>query len=232
MNRSLAAALAVAATVMLPAAALAQGVFPPPPPTGAQGVFPPPPQPAGNQDGFPAPPPTGSQGVFPTPGGRGPSQASAPGGFGPPQGGGGFGGPPQSGGFGGPPQGGAAICANFPKLKDEAEVRGRAIQEAAKSHDRKVMCGAVTHFVEQETKVVKFLVDNQTACGVPQQAVAGAKASHQKTVEFRDRVCAEAPPPKPPSLSDALGTPTLDTAKNTKTGKGTLDSLTGNPLAH
>ena len=225
MNWSLAAAFAVAVTVMLPAAALAQGVFPPPPPTGAQGVFPPPPpmgnQGGGNQGGFPAPPPTGSQGVFPAPGGGAPSQASAPGGFGPPQG----------GGFGGPPQGPAAICASFPKLKDEAEVRGHAIQEAAKSHDRKVMCGAVTHFVEQETKVVKFLVDNQAACGVPPQAVANAKASHQKTVEFRDKVCAEAPAPKPPSLSDALGTPTLDTAKNTKTGKGTLDSLTGNPLA-
>jgi hypothetical protein len=217
MNRSLAAALAVAATVMLPAAGLAQGVFPPPPPTGAQGVFPPPP-PMGNQGGFPAPPPTGSQGVFPAPGGGAPRQDSA---FGPSQG----------GGFGGPPQGPAAICASFPKLKDEAEVRGHAIQEAAKSHDRKVMCGAVTRFVEQETKVVKFLVDNQAACGVPPQAVANAKASHQKTVEFREKVCADAPAPKPPSLSDALGTPTLDTGKNTKTGRGTLDSLTGNPLA-
>ena len=192
MNRSLAAAFAVAATVMLPAAALAQ---------------------------FPPPPPTGSQGVFPAPGGGPPSQA---GGFGPPQGG---------GGFGGPPQGAAAICAGFVKIKDEAEVRGRGIQEASKTHDRKTMCGAVTRFVDQESKVVKFLVDNQTACGVPAEAVANAKASHQKTVEFRDKVCAEAPAPKPPSLSDALGTPTLDTAKNTKTGRGTLDSLTGNPLA-
>ena len=219
MNRSLAAAFAVAATVILPAAALAQGVFPPPPPTGTQGVF-------------PAPPPTGSQGVFPAPGGGAPSQASAPGGFGPPQGGGGFGGPPQGGGgFGGPPQGAAAICAGFVKIKDEAEIRGRGIQAASKTHDRKTMCGAVTRFVEQESKVVKFLVDNQTACGVPAEAVANAKASHQKTVEFRDKVCAEAPAPKPPSLSDALGTPTLDTGKNTKTGRGTLDSLTGNPLA-
>jgi hypothetical protein len=207
MNRSLAAAFAVTAAVLLPVAALAQ--FPPPPPTGTQGVF-------------PAPPPTGSQGVFPAPGGGAPSQAAAPGGFGPPQGGGGFGGPPQE-----PP----AICASFTKLKDEAEVRGKGIQAASKTHDRKIMCGAVTRFVEQETKVVKFLVDNQSTCGVPPQAVANAKASHEKTIEFRDKVCAEAPAPKPPSLSDALGTPTLDTGKNTKTGRGTLDSLTGNPLA-
>ena len=146
---------------------------------------------------------------------------------------GGFGGPPPqaAGGAFGPPAGPQAVCASFPKIKEEAEVRGHAIQEASKTHDRKVMCGAVTRFVEQETKVVKFLADNQTACGVPPQAVASAKASHEKTVEFRDKVCAEAPQPKAPTLSDALGTPTLDTAKNTKTGRGTLDSLTGNPLA-
>jgi hypothetical protein len=215
MNRSLAAAFAVAATVMAPAAALAQ--FPPPPPTGSQGIF-------------PAPPPAGSQGgVFQ---GGAPSQASAPGGFGAPQGGGGgFGPAPGGGGAFGPPGGPQAICASFEKLKGEADIRGKAIQAAAKSHDRKIMCGAVTHFVEQETKVVKFLVDNKTTCGIPDQAIANAKAGHEKTVEFREKVCAEAPAPKAPTLSDALGTPTLDTAKNTKTGRGTLDSLTGNPLA-
>jgi hypothetical protein len=228
MIRSLAAALTIAAAATLPGAALAQ--FPPPPPTGSQGVF-------------PAPPPSGSQGVFPAPrppGQGGPGQggmAGSQGGFGgppPPGGGGGAFGPPGGGGGGGafgPPGGAQAICASFAKLKDDAEAKGQAIQAAGKTHDRKVMCGAVTRFVESETKVVKFLADNKTTCGVPDQAVTNAKASHEKTVQFRDQVCAEAPQPKAPSLSDALGTPTLDTAKNTKTGRGTLDSLTGNPLA-
>jgi hypothetical protein len=212
MIRSLAAALTVAAAAILPGAALAQ--FPPPPPTGSQGVF-------------PAPPPTGSQGVFPA--APPPGQGGMVGGQG---GGGGFGGPPPGGGFGGPPGGGAqAICANFAKLKDVAETRGHAIQDVAKKHDRKLMCGAVTRFVESEGLVVKFLIDNKTTCGVPDQAVSNAKASHEKTVQFRDQVCAEQPQPKAPTLSDALGTPTLDTRKNTKTGKGTLDTLTGNPLA-
>jgi hypothetical protein len=209
MIRSLAAALTVAAAAILPGIALAQ--FPPPPPTGSQGVF-------------PAPPPTGAQGVFPAP----PPQGGGMGGGSPAS----FGGPPPGGGSGfGPPGGPPAVCASFVSLKDEAEIRGQAIQAASKTHDRKVMCGAVTRFVEQETKVVKFLVDNQTRCGIPPAAVTNAKASHEKTIDFRDKVCAEAPTPKPPTLSDALGTPTLDTAKNTKTGKGTLDSLTGNPLA-
>jgi hypothetical protein len=139
--------------------------------------------------------------------------------------------PPSDGGAFGPPGGAQAICASFVKLKDDAEVKGKAIQEASKTHDRKVMCGAVTRFVEQESKVVKFLIDNQKTCGVPPEAVTNSKANHQKTVDFRDKVCAEEPPPKAPTLSDALGTPMLDTAKNTKTGRGTLDSLTGNPLA-
>ena len=54
---------------------------------------------------------------------------------------------------------------------------------------------------------------------------------HDNTIKFRDTVCAEAPKPKAPTLSDAIGTPPLDTANNTKTGRGTFDTLTGNPLA-
>jgi hypothetical protein len=215
MNRSL--AFAVAAAVMIPAASLAQGVFPPPPPTGAQGVF-------------PAPPPTGSSGVFQAPGS---SPASAPGGFGPAPGGGGggFGAPQAGSGFGAPPPG-ADCNANFVKLRDDAAGKAKAMQEVGKEHkDRKAMCVAVTRFAVAETNVVKFLTDNQTHCGIPEQAVASAKTNHEKTIDFRDKICADAPAPKPPSLSDALGTPTLDTAKNTKTGRGTLDSLTGNPLA-
>jgi hypothetical protein len=209
MIRCLAAALTIAAAATLPGAALAQ--FPPPPPTGSQGVF-------------PAPPPTGSQGVFPA--APPPGQGGMVGGQGGGQGG--FGGPPPGSG---PPGGAQAICGNFMKLKEEADVKGHAIQDVAKKHDRKLMCGAVTRFVEIESKVVKFLIDNKTTCGVPDQAVSTAKASHEKTVQFREQVCAEQPQPKAPTLSDALGTPTLDTRKNTKTGKGTLDTLTGNPLA-
>jgi hypothetical protein len=207
MNRSFAAALTIAAAVVLPGAVmapvLAQGVFPPPPPPGQVGVF-------------PAPPPPGQQGVFPgaPPPGQQAGPASAPGGFGP------------------PPQAMAAVCNNFVKLKDEAEKKALVMQSIGKNHgDRKSMCDAVTHFTAAETVVVKFLVDNKTTCNVPDQAIAAAKTNHDHTVKFRDTICAEAPQPKPPTLSDALGAPMLDTAKNTKTGRGTFDTLTGNPLA-
>jgi hypothetical protein len=225
MNRSLAAVLTIAAAVALPSTLSAQGVFPPPPPPGQQGVFPAPPPPGqqgvfpappppGQQSVFPAPPPPGRQGVFPAPQPSGqPGLASAPGGFGPPQ---------------EPPP----ICNSFIKLKDDAEKKAIVIQAIGKNHgDRKAMCAAVTRFAAAETLVVKFLEDNKTTCGVPEQALSTSRTNHDHTLKFRDTVCAEAPAPKPPTLSDAIGTPTLDTAKNTKTGKGTFDTLTGNPLA-
>jgi hypothetical protein len=181
--------------------ALAQSPFPPPP---QQSEFPP----ASQQSVFPPPPqqstfpPPSQQSVFPS----GPGQ-----------------GPP-------PPQ--AAQCAAFPKLRDEAKAKAESIAALGKRHaDRAQMCGAVQAFTTAEAAVVKFLEDNKRWCGVPDQAVAQAKAMHVKTVQFRDTVCAEGPKPKAPTLSDAIGAPTLDTRKNTSTGRGTFDTLTGNPLA-
>jgi hypothetical protein len=157
---------------------------------------------------FPAAP---QQSVFPS----GPMQG------GPPMGGPPMGGPPPSG-----------ICANFPKLRDDAKAKAEAISVIGKKHgDRKDMCAAVQIFTAAEDKVVKFLEDNKSSCGVPDQAVAQAKTMHANTMKFRDTVCAEGPKAKPPTLSDAIGSTPLDSSKNTSTGRGTLDTLTGNPLA-
>jgi hypothetical protein len=221
MNRSLVVAmgLALAAGVAPLHPALAQSPFPPAPQQSSP--FPPPPQqsqlPADSTSPFPAPP---RQSTFPA----APQQSVFPSGTmqgGPPMGGPQMGGPPPSG-----------ICANFPKLRDEAKAKAEAISVIGKKHgDRKDMCAAVQIFTAAEEKVVKFLDDNKTACGVPQQAVTQAKAMHVNTVKFRDTVCAEGPKAKVPTLSDAIGTTPLDTSTNTKTGRGTLDTLTGNPLA-
>jgi hypothetical protein len=202
--------LALAAGVMLSHAALAQSPFPPPPP---QSTFPPPPQqsqsPAPQSSPFPTPP---QQSTFPA----APQQSVFPSG------------PSQ----GGPPPPLAAQCANFPKLRDEAKAKAETIAAISKRHgDRKDMCAAVQSFTAAEDKVVKFLEANKAGCGVPDQAVKDAKAMHAKTMQFRDTVCAEGPKPKVPTLSDAIGTPSLDTGTNTRTGRGTLDTLTGNPLA-
>ena len=218
MNRSLVVAmgLALAAGAMLSHAALAQSPFPPAPQQSSP--FPPPPQqsqlPADSTSPFPAPP---RQSTFPA----APQQSVFP--SGPPmQGGPGMGGPPQPSG----------ICANFPKLRDEAKAKAELVSAIGKKHgDRKDMCAAVQTFTAAEDKVVKFLEDNKVACGVPPQAVTQAKAMHANTVKFRDTVCAEGPKPKAPTLSDAIGAPPAETGTNTKTGRGTLDTLTGNPLA-
>jgi len=209
MNRSLVVAmgLALAAGVTPSHPALAQSPFPPPP---QQSQMPPAQQ---QSSPFPAPP---QQSTFPS----APQQSVFPSGSmqgGPPMGGP----PPQSG-----------ICASFPKLRDDAKAKAEAVSAIGKRKgDRKDMCAAVQVFTAAEDKVVKFLEDNKRSCGVPDQAVAQAKTMHANTMKFRDTVCAEGPKPKVPTLSDAIGTPSLDTGTNTRTGRGTLDTLTGNPLA-
>ena len=222
MNRSLVVAmgLALAAGVTLSHAALAQSPFPPAPQQSSP--FPPPPQqsqlPADSTSPFPAPP---RQSTFPA----APQQSVFPSGS--MQGGAPMGGPPMGGP---PPQ--SAICASFPKLRDEAKAKADVVSAIGKKHgDRKDMCAAVQIFTAAEDKVVKFLDDNKANCGVPPQAITQAKAMHANTVKFRDTVCAEGPKAKTPTLSDAIGTPSLDTGTNTRTGRGTLDTLTGNPLA-
>jgi len=128
---------------------------------------------------------------------------------------------------------GAPQCAKFQGLSATTQQRANAVQTAMKAKvDRKEICKLMTAFVAAETLVVKFLVDNKTWCGVPDQVVTNAKASHDKSLKFRDAACTEAPAPKAPTLSDAIKTPSVDSTKNTKAGAGgTFDTLTGNPLA-
>ena len=83
-----------------------------------------------------------------------------------------------------------------------------------------------------EAIVVKFLMENKTWCGVPDEAVVAAKTNHEKSIKFRTPPAAKArPEAEAPTLSDAIKTPAVDSATNTKAGHGgTFDTLTGNPL--
>jgi hypothetical protein len=122
-------------------------------------------------------------------------------------------------------------CNDFSKLSDEAQKRANLVSTAMKAKaDRKELCTLMTSFVAAEGNVVKFLETNKVWCGVPDQVIATSKTNHEKSLKFRTAACEEGPKPKTPTLSDAIKTPT-DTAKNTKTGRGTFDTLTGNPLA-
>ncbi len=127
-----------------------------------------------------------------------------------------------------------AQCATFPQLTQEAAKRGSAVTAAIKAKaEPKQLCALMNNFITAESAVVKFLVDNQTWCRIPVQAITVSKANHEKSLKFRTQVCSnDVPHKKPPSLSDAIKSSPLDTAKNTKTGVGgTFDTLTGNPLA-
>jgi hypothetical protein len=131
-----------------------------------------------------------------------------------------------------PPQ-----CNDFARLRTDAEEKATAIRAAsARKVERKEMCALFQRFAAAESTMVKFLEDNRVWCGVPEQAIKNAKANHVKTVKIRTSVCStdqvgSGPRPKAPTLSDALNTPRVDTPENTKTGRGTFDTLTGSPLA-
>jgi len=130
-------------------------------------------------------------------------------------------------------QPGGPQCSDFSKFAAEAQKRSALVSAAMKAKaDRKELCTLMTNFVAAETDVVKFLENNKVWCGVPDQVIAVSKANHEKSMKFRTMACSEeGPRPKAPSLSDAIRAPSVDTAKNTKTGRGTFDTLTGNPLA-
>ena len=124
-----------------------------------------------------------------------------------------------------PPQ-----CNAFGPLKTDAEQKAIAVRTALQNKlDRKEICTLVQRFASAEEGVIKFLEQNKTWCGIPEQAITAAKTNHEGTLKFRTAACTEAPV-KRPTLSDAINTPLVDTGSNTKTGRGTLDSLNGNPL--
>jgi hypothetical protein len=132
------------------------------------------------------------------------------------------------------PMPGPSQCNSFVSLRTNVEQAANAMTVATQHKaDRKEICKLVMHFNVVQTAMMKFLEDNKTWCGVPDQVIVSAKADHERGAKFQALACSDAPEgkPKPPSLSDAITTPSLDTGKNTKTGPGTFDTLTGNPLA-
>jgi hypothetical protein len=126
----------------------------------------------------------------------------------------------------------------FGPLREAAEKRGMLIRAATDRKPpapREEVCHLFKNFAASEAKVVKFIVDNQTQCHIPADAVSQTKANHDRTVKTRDQICAAGPaagaPPPGPKLSDELGFRSYIGPDSTSTGHGTFDTLTGNPLA-
>jgi hypothetical protein len=125
----------------------------------------------------------------------------------------------------------------FMPLRQEAEKRAlflRSAMEKKQKLTQQEACAAFKALTAAEGKMVKFVEEKNVWCGIPLEAVKVIKANSVRTAKMRDQVCNGARAggaPPPPSLSDALGTPRIPDATSTSTGRGTLDSLTGNPLA-
>jgi len=132
---------------------------------------------------------------------------------------------------------GAPQCADFTKLRSDAEEKAGAIRAASqRKAERKEICTLLQKFATAESSMIKFLETNKVWCGVPDEAIKNAKTNHVKTLKVRTAACAgdqigNGPKPKAPTLSDALNTPSVDTRENTRPGRGTFDTLTGSPLA-
>jgi hypothetical protein len=123
----------------------------------------------------------------------------------------------------------------FLPMRAEAERRAGVLQAGInKKKAPPELCQLFRSFSEAEAKVVNFAATNQTSCGIPPDAVAMMKKNHAKTNEVRDKVCAVAAKPAQPAgpnLGEALGLGGLPNAESTRAGTGTLDTLSGNPLA-
>jgi hypothetical protein len=128
--------------------------------------------------------------------------------------------------------GGAPPCvAEFAKLRDDVQKRG-LVAKAAGEHkvSREEMCKHITSYSAAELKWVKYTEANVRTCGIPAEVVQQLKQVHTNTEQTKEKICAAAPAPPPPSLSDALGTSKLP-VDTKKSAGGTLDTLTGSALA-
>jgi hypothetical protein len=127
-------------------------------------------------------------------------------------------------------------CQNdFVPLRTAVEKEGTLVK-AAIDHKagREVVCERLKKFVSVEDKFVRYIVANQQWCGIPPTAVKQVTESHEHSTKLRNQACngggqARAVP-QGPGLSEALGTSRAPNANTTKTGSGTFDTLTGNPL--
>jgi hypothetical protein len=135
------------------------------------------------------------------------------------------------------PSGAQEQCFNeFNALRSNVEKLGKAARAAGERKvPREELCRHVSAFAAAEGKWIKFTSDNVTRCGIPPQIPKQLREQHNNTLTARKNICATAPAaaagPAAPSLSDALGTSRMPLRDGSHSGRGTLDTLTGNAIA-
>lgn len=129
-------------------------------------------------------------------------------------------------------------CQNeIAPLRAAVEKAGLTVKAAVdKKVDRSEICNHIKTFAAAEAKFVKYLETNAAFCSVPPDAIQQVKAGHSHTLKLRTQACAagggpgRAGPPPGPGLSEALGTSRAATPTDSKSDRGTYNTLTGNPL--
>jgi hypothetical protein len=138
----------------------------------------------------------------------------------------------------GQPQQSSPCVDQFVPLREEVDKRFEAAKAGITKHGTAPeICNLLTKFSQAEVALMKYVEKNVGNCPFPPDMLGQVKASNAKTEGYRKQACtaaaagpARAARPAEPTLSDALSPPVASGA-NTKTGRGTLDSLSGNPLA-
>lgn len=126
--------------------------------------------------------------------------------------------------------------AEFTRLRDDLQAKGKALQDAGKRKAApKELCARVTSYSNVEGRLLNFFEKKSAECGIPAEAAASLKKNRTKTAELRTRICNAAanpgPAAAPPSagLSGALG-PNTGVIPETPSGGGIFDTLSGNVL--
>ena len=125
---------------------------------------------------------------------------------------------------------------DFMALRQDAEKRGLAIKAAGeRKASPQEACKLFNALMASQRKMLKYVEANATWCGIPAQVLTQLKEGDKQVTQARDRICQVASRgptgPRAPTLSDALGTSVTPDANTVRTGRGTFDTLTGNPLA-
>jgi hypothetical protein len=144
-------------------------------------------------------------------------------------------GPPSQGGGGG-----AEDCMKeFMPLREDAEKRGKLIQQASTRHaSPQEACGLIKTFTAAETKMIKYVETHSAKCGIPSQVLDQLRSGHKNSEGMQQKVCAaaeggaQARGPAGPTLSDVLGSAAAlpEATKGGKKGGSTFDTLNGNVL--
>jgi hypothetical protein len=144
---------------------------------------------------------------------------------------------PPGGAFGAPQQRPQEppCLKDFMPLRQDAERRAGLIQAASKRKAPPAeACKLIRGFAESQNKMLKFMQARAASCGIPAQVTEQIKAGYNNALQLQNRVCAAANGPQGsagPSLSEALGSPSLpDAGTPRRSGGSTFDTLNGNVL--